>query len=93
MKSIKNKKLVRDNRIIIFVIDKNLKLIKLNNKEEFLTDTTFNIIPSNFRTYKLFIISGITKSDKKPKIFSMILTKYTDNHSYGEIFDYLCENT
>ena len=30
---------------------------------------------------------------KLKKIISMILTKYTDNISYGKIFDYLFENT
>ena len=90
---IKNKKVIRDNRIIFFGIKNNLDLIKPNSTEEFFADTTFKIIPSGFRPYKLFIISGIAKIDKKPKIYSMILTKYTDNISYGKIFDYLFENT
>ena len=51
--------------------------------------STYKIIPPLFRRYKIFIISGLTKSDKKPKIFSMILAKFTDNISYSNIFNYL----
>ena len=89
---IKKEKLLRDNRIIFFGLDKNFELIKPNNIKEFFADTTFKVIYSAIRPYKIFIISSITKSDKKTKIFSVIHTKYTDHKSYGKIFDYLYEN-
>ena len=60
--------------------------------KEFFVDTAFKIIPSRFRPYKLFVICGISIEDKIPKIFSMVLTKYTDNISYSNIFDYLFIN-
>jgi len=89
---IKNKKNNRDNRLIFFGINKNLELITPNHTVEFFMDTTFKIIPVEFRPYKLFIISGIIKIEKKPKIFSMIMTKFTDNITYSHIFDYLFLN-
>ena len=62
------------------------------NTNEFFVDTTFKIIPSLYRPYKLFIICGISIKDKSPKIITMVLTKYTDNISYSKIFDYLYTN-
>ncbi len=59
---------------------------------EFFVDTTFIIIPSWYRPYKLFVICGISIEDKISKIISMVLTKYTDNISYSKIFDYLYTN-
>ena len=49
----------------------------MDNKKvnEFFVDTTFKIIPSKYRPYKLFVICGICVDDKIPKIFSMVLTK------------------
>ena len=66
----------------------------MDNKKvnEFFVDTTFKIIPSKYRPYKLFVICGISINDNNPKIFSMVLTKYTDNISYSKIFDYLYSN-
>ncbi len=66
----------------------------MDNKKtnEFFVDTTFIIIPSWYRPYKLFVICGISIEDKIPKIISMVLTKYTDNILYSKIFDYLYSN-
>ena len=56
-----------------------MELIKPDKTEEFFCDITFKIIPSKFLPYKLFVISSVTKPDKKPKLISMILTKNKDN--------------
>ena len=66
----------------------------MHNKKanEFFVGTTFKITPSRYRQYKLFVIYGICIDDKIPKIFSMVLTKYTDNISYSKIFDFLYTN-
>ena len=82
----------RDNRLIFFGIKKNLDLFSNEYTVEFFVDTTFKIIPVQLRPYKLFIITGITKTEKKPKLFTMIMTKYTDNITYSHIFDYLFIN-
>ena len=34
----------------------------------------------------------MSKAHKKPKIISLVLTKYTDHISYDKIFSYLNEN-
>ena len=89
---IKIKNQLSENRIIFFGLQKNLEIMDTNKAKEFFVDTTFKIIPSRFRHYKLFVICGISIEDKIPKIFSMVLTKYTDNISYSKIFDYLYNN-
>ena len=89
---IKNKSVSRNNRIIFFGLEDNLKIINKDNTEEFFADTTFKIIPAKLRPYKLFVISGIPKSTNIPKIFTLILTKYSDHITYGKIFDYLFVN-
>ena len=55
-------------------------------------DATFKIVPAKFRPYKLFVIIGLPKKENKPKVFTMILTKYLDQISYSKIFTYLFEN-
>ena len=55
-------------------------------------DIMFKIIPAKFRPYKLFIIKGIIKKDKKPKLFTMIMVKYKDNIINSHIYDYLFLN-
>ena len=89
---IKNKSISRNNRIIFFGLEDNLKIINKDNTEEFFADTTFKIIPAKLRPYKLFVISGIPKSTNIPKIFTLILTKYSDHITYGKMFDYLFVN-
>ena len=89
---IKIKNQLSDNRIIFFCLRKNLEIMDNKKVNEFFVDTTFKIIPSKYRPYKLFVICGICVDDKIPKIFSMVLTKYTDNILYSKIFDYLYTN-
>ena len=86
---IKNKLENRENRLVFFGIKKNFDLITYHHTVEFFVDVTFKIIPVQFRPYKLFIITGISKTDNKPKLITMIMTKYTDNITYSHIFDYL----
>lgn len=87
---IKNKNTIRENRIIFFGIKDNLEFIPTT--EEYFADTTFKVIPSKLRPYKLFIIIGIGKNDRTTRIFFLILTKYTDVISYRKIFNYLYEH-
>ena len=65
--SIKQNKrgLERKYKIILFGSQKNIKLLNKQYTEEFFFDSTFKIIPSYFRPYKLFIISGLKKEEKK----------------------------
>jgi len=89
---IKNKNETREQRIIIFGLDKRKEMISYNNTIEFFIDVTFQIIPTNFRPYKLFVLSGINKDNGIPNIICFILIKYTDFESYNRIFNYLVEN-
>ena len=52
---IKNKNETREQRIIVFGLDKRKEMISYNNTIEFFIDVTFQIIPTNFRPYKLFV--------------------------------------
>ena len=49
-------------------------------------------MPVKFRPYKLFLLSCITNKGKKPKILTLVLTKYIDNISYNRIFNFLYES-
>ena len=69
-----------------FGLKKNMDLISYANTVEFFIDVTFKIIPVQFRPHKLFIIAGINKTEKKPKLFSMILTKI---YRYYVLFTYI----
>ena len=89
---IKNKNETREQRIIIFGLDKRKEMISYNNTVEFFIDITFQIIPTNFRPYKLFVLSGINKDNGIPNIICFILIKYIDFESYNRIFNYLVEN-
>ena len=88
----KNKNETREQRIIIFGLDKRKEMISYNNTVEFFIDITFQIIPSNFRPYKLFVLSGINKEKGIPIIICFILIKFIDFVSYNRIFNYLVEN-
>ena len=68
-----------------------MDLISYAHTVEFFVDITFKIIPVQFLFYKLFIITGINNTEK-PILFTMIMTKYTDNISYSHIFNYLFLN-
>ena len=88
---IKNKKRSREQRIILFGIDENIKKIKDNTIKEYFMDVTFQIIPKKFHPYKLLIISGID-DNKISNIVLFILIKYLDNITYERIFDYIYIN-
>ena len=89
---LKNKIDNRENILMFFGLKKNFDLISYVHTVEFFVDVIFKIIPVQFRPYKLFIITGITKTEKKPKLFTMIMTKFTDNITYSHIFYYLFLN-
>ena len=59
---------------------------------EFFVDSTFKIIPFEFRPYKLFIIAGLAEEENKTIINCFILLKYADEYAYDKIFNYLYEN-
>ena len=48
----------REQRLIIFGLNKRKEMLNYNNTIEFFIDVTFQITPSNFRPYKLFVLSG-----------------------------------
>lgn len=79
----------RKYKIILFGIQKNIKLLNKQYTEEFFFDSTFKIIPSLFRPYKLFIISGLKKEEKKTFPILFVLIKYLDFESYDRLFTYL----
>lgn len=85
---IKNKNETREQRLFIFGLNKRKEMLNYNNTIEFFIDVTFQIIPSNFRPYKLFVLSGIKKNDVNPIIICFILIKYLDYISYNRIFNY-----
>lgn len=49
---IKNKLITREQRIILFGLNKNRDMLNTDNINEFFYDNTFQIIPSKFRPYK-----------------------------------------
>ena len=81
----------REQRIILFGVDENIKKVKDNAIKEFFMDVTFQIIPKHFHPYKLLILSGID-DNKFSNIIIFILIKYLDNIAYERIFDYLYIN-
>lgn len=89
---IKNKTEAREQRLIIFGINKRKEMLNYNNTIEFFIYVTFQIIPSNFRPYKLLVLSGIKKNNVNPIIICFILIKYLDYISYNRIFNYLTEH-
>ena len=89
---IKNKKVKRNERIIYFGKSGNLIYLNKEKCEEFFLDITFNIIPKNFRPYKLLIISGIPYEKKNPVSICFILIKFQDFETYNKIFNFLFEN-
>ena len=52
----------RNQRIIIFGLNENLKLLNSEFITEFFVNSTFKIIPSEYRPYKLFLIVEYRKS-------------------------------
>ena len=79
----------RKYKIILFGLQKNIKLLNKQYTEEFFFDSTFKIIPSHFRPYKLFIISGLKKEETKTFLILFVLIKYLDFESYDRFFTYL----
>ena len=71
--NIKNKTEKRNERIIYFGKSGNLIYLNKEKCEEFFLDITFNIIPINFRTYKLLIISGIPYEKKILYLYALFL--------------------
>ena len=84
---IKNKDTVLNQRIMD--IKKILIYSIITNQKTIFIDVTFKIIPSQFKSYKLFVLSGIHINNNKPKIIIFILTKYLNHISYAPIFNYL----
>ena len=74
-KKLKNKTIERNHKIIIFGLKKGIKLINKEYTDEFFFDSTFNIIPRNYRPYKFFVISGLPKDNKKPTLLVFCLLK------------------
>ena len=81
-----------NQRIIIFGLNENLKLLNSEFTTEFFVDNTFKIIPSEYRPYKLFIIAGIPEKENNAIINCFIFIKYLDIYTYDKIFNYLSEN-
>ena len=91
-KIIKSKIDKREQRIIYFGNSKNLSLIKPDKTEEFFLDITFQIIPKQYRPYKLLVLAGLPKKETKPILITFVLLKYLDEETYNQIFLYLKEN-
>jgi hypothetical protein len=87
-----NKIIERNQRIIIFGLNENLKLLNSKFTTEFFVDSTFKIIPTEYRPYKLFIITGIPEKENSAIINCFIFIKYLDSYTYDKIFNYLVEN-
>ena len=72
--NIKNKKTNRNNRIKYLGLEDNLDLLNqsIKGRRNFFDTTTFKIITIKFFPYKLFIITGIPRLFKIPKILVII---------------------
>ena len=62
------------------------------NNDEFFIDSTFKIIPPQYRPYKLLEYSGIPKKEENPTLICFILIKFFDENAYARLFNFLIEN-
>lgn len=53
---------------------------------------TYRIIPSNYRPYKLLVLSGLPENLNKPKLLLFILLEYQYNIIYDKVMNYMVEN-
>ena len=75
-KNTKNNIIKRTQRIIIFGLENNLKLLDKKETKEFFIVITYKIIPVIYRPYKLLVISGLPLKLKSPILICFILIKY-----------------
>ena len=89
--TINNKKLEREENIIIFGNKNRLLLMKNNDYNEYYIDSTFKIIPRKFNNYKLLTIATNDISNNLTLLIGFVCFKYQDSTSYYNIFKYLNE--
>lgn len=86
------KKEERIQRIVIFGIKDKIKFLDADKTQEFYIDSTFKIIPPQYRPYKLLVIAGLPIQQKNPFLLCFILIKYLDIEAYDKLLSYLNEN-
>lgn len=72
----KKQKIERENKIIIFSIDVNMKKLNYNITNNVFIYNTFKIIPLNIKPYKLMVIYGLPNPEKIPLLLSFVIIKY-----------------
>ena len=89
----KNKMVERSQKIILFGLSEQIKLLNKKETLEFFLDITYKIIPSKFRPYKLIVLAGLPNNkNNEPVLITFILMKYIDNKALEILFNYLYEN-
>ena len=84
-----NRKVEREDRIIIIGNEERLKLIKNRPLIEFFIDITFKLIPKSFKPYKIMTLCSFDEEENKPILICLIFFKYMDSESYINIFNFL----
>ena len=82
--NVSNKKI--NDRLIIFILNENISLLKDNKIVEFFVYTTFKIIPNVFKPYKMVILSRLVKSTNISLPILLICMENNDYLSYIKLF-------
>ena len=85
--SIKN----NNDRLVIFGLNENISLLKDKKIAEFFFDTTFKIIPKEYKPYKMVTLSGLEKSANISRPILFICMQNNDYMSYIKLFETLKE--
>ena len=90
--SYNNKKIERNEKIIIFGNKERLSLMKNKEYIEYFMDIMFKIIPKSFRPYKLLTLASLDNRNKKSIVIGFVLFIFMDSISFLKIFEYLNNN-
>ena len=88
----KNKSEERTQQIILFGNKDSLENLNADKNIEFFLDSTFRIIHTKFKRYKMLTISSFDIKDNTAKLFGFICYKYQVIISYERIISFLKEN-